>query len=38
MKKVPAVKKKEVVRVYRDETLNEIFSCKNFKEIVKKRI
>lgn len=35
-KKVPIVKNKEVVRVYRDKTLNAIFSCKNFKEMVKK--
>lgn len=35
-KKVPTIKNKEVVKVYRDKSLNAIFSCKNFKEMVKK--
>ena len=37
-KKVPTIKKEKFVRVYRDETLNAIFSSETFKKNGKKRI
>ena len=35
-KKVPTIKNKEVIRVYRDKTLDKVFSSATFKRIVKK--
>ena len=35
-KKVPAIKNKEFVRVYRNETLDKVFSFENVKRMIKK--
>lgn len=35
-KKVPTIKNKKVIRVYRDETLDVVFSSETFKRTIKK--
>lgn len=35
-KKVPTIKNKEVIRVYRDKTLDVVFSSETFKRTIKK--
>lgn len=37
-KKVPTIKNRENGILSKDEIFDEIFYCKNFKEIIKKRI
>nr|DAV49320.1 MAG TPA: hypothetical protein [Caudoviricetes sp.] len=37
-KKVPTIKNKEVIRVYRDKTLDKVFSSETFKRTVKRKL